>query len=457
VTTATAENPVKLSDEAITGPSLTAGYVGNLYGPYFFQYQKRPQFTLQMAEAMLYDHQVWFALQIGNAPLMSAEVEVKGPSAEVNKFVKEQWERIWSTSASKLLKARYFGWCGYEVLYQLVRGRKEFAALKDFHPRDVRPIIKSGTGNILGIAVRGTRDGQDPKAAPNPTIVPGMRALWLAYDAQHGSRWGTAGDYRAYGPWWDKTTDGGAYDLRRLRMFKDAWIGDVLRYPNKVYTLPDGRKISGREIVQEIAENRASGGAVGLPSDRDDKGNYLFDYQPPQDIANSPFIRDCIVDMDDDIFDGCEVPKEVVEAASSGSGYSGRSIPMTAFLGMRDVQFGSILRQVDGQTLRPLVVANYGYRAADYDIRPIPLLETFGDQVGGQPEGGRIGSGGPGQLGGQQQGGYQPPLRVMSPEDSQFSVADELEEQQDKRERIVVKSTNVIGARLAELLSKKND
>jgi hypothetical protein len=394
-----AEGIYQPSNAELTGGAQTADYVVSQYSPQIQLYANRPWFSLWQAEAMLWDQQVWFGLQLGTAPLLSAECEVRHPDPDVKKWVQQQWDNLWGLHGTKIAATRYFGYAGFEVEFREVKGLVEICGLRDFHPNDVRPLLAAGQkngGRVAGVAVHGQRSSEvfsSTHSPIRPTYLFGMSGLWLNHRARFSSNYGRAGTEPAYPAWWDKAMPGGAYDMRRLRAIKDAWVGDVIKYPTtKKFVMPDGTVVSAKAIAQEIVENRASGAVVLLPSDADEKGRPFWEYQPPQTVAPSDVIDKWLEAADWDIFDGVLVPKEVVEAATSGSGFSGRSIPMVMFLGLRDGEFTQYVQALKLQIFQPLVARNWGLAAAEeLEMVPVPLIDTMSDQVGGQQMGGAVG------------------------------------------------------------------
>lgn len=394
-------------DEQLTAGEQTVDYMSHMFGWLLTSFNARPWFGLTQMQAMLLDQQVWFGLQLRNAPLIQAKVSVKGPSPEVNRFVQEQWDRFWLRFAPKVLATKYYGYAGFEVTYCEGKrsGLTEIEGLKDFSPLDVRPLVQSKgrwAGRVAGVSVHGQRRTLTGETAKSPTRLFGMKGLWLTHSRLYGSHYGEAATYKAYPAWWDKAMPGGAYDLRRLRGVKDAWIGDVVKYPiNHPMTRPDGSIVSGKDIARELAEIRASGGCFYIPSDPfPGTDRPLFEYQPPADVADTSVIRNWLEDCDWDIFDGLLVPREVVEAAESGSGFSGRSIPFVMFLAMGDVELLSYVLSWKEQIAEPLVIRNFGECANDFDMEPEPLLDTMAEKMGGQSMGGPVGGSS------QQQGGF---------------------------------------------------
>lgn len=351
-------------------------------------WQKRPPFSITWADLMVVDHQVAFGLSLGNAPLKMAEVEVEGSRTDVVKFVQDQWQRIWDRSFSAIVSAKHYGYLGYEVLYKLENGRYEFDRLLDRHPWDVRPQVNDVTHKLVGVSFTGLRGLH----AMGKVTLPSPAALWLTHKAKYGSWFGDSCLEPSFNPWYEKTMDAGASRMRQLRMIKDAWIGDRVYYDkDEVFITPDGITLPAQALAAEVIENRYSGGTLCLPKRQNPTGpDYkILEYEGPTPVAGATQIMEWVHDLDWDIFDGLLIPREIVEAASSGSGFSGRSIPFLNYLVIRDEEFGSTLRQIDEQLMRPLVAVNFGAEAGlDYQIKPKPLLDSVGKLMGdmGKPD-----------------------------------------------------------------------
>ncbi len=349
-------------------------------------WEDRPMFSVINAEMMLLDPKVTLGLAVRNGLVKQGEVEVEGGHPRIRDFVAHQFERIWRIAAGKLLTSKQIGFAAFEPLYQMDRekfpGKWIFSGLRDFHPRDVRPLVAEG--RVVGFTLRGV-NRQAGAIGPTPADAQlwEPKSLWLTYRDRYNTHFGQPLLEHAYAPWWEKWQKGGFRKLLTLRMMKDAWVGDVIRYPSKKkFTLPGGGEISHRDIAREIVELRASGGSIVLPSDKDENHDFYFDYTPPQSIEGSTSLSDWGDRLDDEILEGIEVAKEVIEAAASGSGFSGRSIPFIALCALLQEEFDEIIQQIDAQILRPLVRINFAVEPS-YTIRGKSLVETISKIMGG--------------------------------------------------------------------------
>jgi len=362
-----------------------------------------PPFTLHIAELMRFDPQVRIGLGARNGLLMAAEVDVTGPDAAIVAWVQHQWNALWNGSAHQLLRAKLYGFLPFEVVYRRAAGGQfagllEIERLIDHPPSDVRLLMQAD--QIVGFESRFHAKGsgvfgeqrltnmdnlRSPKT-PDP-LAPGGRilapaALVCTFDSECANPYGCALLARAYPAWFEKWMPGGAKRTLRLRMVKDAYIGDILWYPaNQFVQLPDGRQISWRDMAREIVESRTSGGAMTLPLMRDSLGNKLVDYSPPHGVTGHTQIFTWKRDLDLEIWKALEVPPEIIQASSSGSGYSGRWIPFAVALSAVHQELAELIRSVDRDVLRPIAQLNFG-RQPQYDIRPRSLVERYAQMFG---------------------------------------------------------------------------
>lgn len=364
---------------------------------YFLQMSQRPLFTLMQAQSMRRDYAVKFALAIRNGPLQMAEVEVSSASPEVAQFVQNEFSALWSKNAKKILATKCFGYSGFEPIYKEDQnGKFHIAGLADFSPADIRPLIRGR--EVVGMSVRNVRSSQSPSsAAPvTPTKMFRPKALWTTFDDEYSLGFGKSILEGAYEPWWEKVMSGGGNSLRRLRMLKDAWIGDVIFYPPARSYWINGKEVTSSSIADAAASSRYTGGALCLPMEYDENGKELWKYQAPTQVQGATEVLAYVDTLDDKIFKALNVPLEVIEAAETGSGFSGRSIPLISLLMILQNEFDEYIQSIDNMVMRPLTWVNYGN--CDYEIKSVPLLETMTSKIA--PSGPSIPTGGGGIAGG---------------------------------------------------------
>ena len=215
-----------------------------------------PPFNLHTAELMRFDPQVRIGIGARNGILMQAEVDVNGPHADEVRWVRDQWRRIWHSSAHILSKAKLYGFLPCEVMYREIYGGPfdgliGFDSLQPRHPRDARPLVREG--RIAGFSLRLANDRTVNVMAP--------KARLATFESEFGNPFGRAVLERAYPAWHEKWMDGGAKKLLRLRMIKDAYIGDIFWYPPDTEAeLPNGQTMLWRDLAREIIDARCSGG-----------------------------------------------------------------------------------------------------------------------------------------------------------------------------------------------------
>jgi SPP1 gp7 family putative phage head morphogenesis protein len=345
-----------------------------------------PIFTVWTGRVMLRsDPIINFALNVRNAALMVAEVEITAKNELVRAWVERQWNTLWSKHRNKLLSAKSMGYAALQLIYKEKDGLLEIEDVKDFAPEYSRA-LECG-GHVAGFKLQNNRKVMLPEG------------LWLTFNSEYGNPYGTGCLRRQYPPWFEKWMDHGAQKLIQLRMLKDAYIGDIYWYPhNQVLEVPrsDGsvQRMPWRDLVREIGESRLSGSAQFLPMVKDDKGNKLLEYQPPQSIQGQTDIFTWKDNCDEQILRGADVPMEVIKAQENG-GFSGRSIPFMVVLSVCSGELTETIQCVD-VALRGAAWLNWG-QDVEFEIKPKSLVESFAADAGGSPMGGGAIGGQPGQ------------------------------------------------------------
>src|SRR5678816_4588236 len=135
----------KSVEERVVEDKPTAGYIANtplrlLTG---FQNSVPPLSLFYLdIEMMLMHPCVINSLRYFKSGISSAEFAVSGRHAAANKFVLSLYQRLWTRALNTLQQGYDYGWGGYEIVYRFHDGKLTFDTFKDFHPRDVRLLMK---------------------------------------------------------------------------------------------------------------------------------------------------------------------------------------------------------------------------------------------------------------------------------------------------------------------------
>lgn len=359
---------------------VSRGYVPTVFGNRWLDWSQDNWFTLSDVERMRRDPQVQMGLRILRAPLAGVKWKIKAADQEVGKFVASQVRRFWRTSLLKCLRMFEYGFAAGEVSYTLRDNKIHFADLLDFHPYDARPLeFTDGTraGRFAGLRVR--LGGGRGRRSSDVDIGP-RHAFWIANEPEYGALYGRPRLAGAFLPYQEKRGRKGAIDARRLWYVKNAYHSGVMRHPFGEVTLEDGTLMSYQDLARQILEKFETGGVLVLPNDRDDAGNYLWEYEPPKTHGDLKDVRDYPKDLDQEILKGLGIPPELVDAATVGSGYSGRAIPAQWFFTSLDETVAHVLQTFERLILHGLVRLNYG--PARYELAAESLAELVAREPG---------------------------------------------------------------------------
>lgn len=379
-----------------------------------------PLFTFLSVQAMLYDPTIRLGLAMRAAPVYQTQFGydkdgqwtpgIEAKNEAVGEFVYRQLQRIWHHECHALVKAQLWGHAAGEVLLRLTEDNLvEVDRLLERHPNDVRALKRAGqnVGIRISRLTRGTQGNLD---------LEWPKGYWTTFNAEPGTFYGTSILLGAYSPWYDKWCDGGALDVRRLYMHKDAYVGASIYYPEgDLYTMPDGSEVPARDLARQMIEQIVAGGVVALPSDLDEKGNRKWELKPATVASNPAHILKYPQDLDTEMLRGLEVPDDIFTADSTSSGaWAGKKVPLSAFYAGIDCWVVQIIKDLCRCIFEPLVMLNFG-KAEEFQITHKPLgqqaMEQQNQPQGGQPPGQQQpGAAGMGGLfgGGGDEGGGQP-------------------------------------------------
>jgi hypothetical protein len=359
--------------------TYTQEYMPSAHSTQFFSIRNRALFTNMLIREMITDPRISYGLYLIKGPIVSnAKFEVECESAEIKEYLASSVERFWRNSASRALKSVEWGFSGSEVLYRIKDGRIHFDTLKDLDPHDVSPVRNKG--ELVGIYVRNNRDDRYSRtvSGQNATYLGGPKAFWHIHWRERSPWWGVSRLFGAHIPYWEKWSEGGYRDIRRLWYHKNAFQGGTMYHPPG--TMRDDNNIvrSVKDIAREIVEKVRSGGVLTLPNmPAGDGGQRAWEFIPPMANATPEGLLEYGQAIDTEILEAMGIPPEVIESGGNqGFGSStGRQVPQEAFYAILNELVQWLVTDFENQVLRPLVEVNFG-KEYDFDIFPLPLGES---------------------------------------------------------------------------------
>lgn len=366
---------------------LRTGYYEPIRAHAYWQHPRDlPWFNFDIIRLMLWDPAILLALKMRAAPLASVQfayqegeqwiegIEAQRP--EVGAFVHRQLMKIWQNHIDEIASSQIWGWSSGEVTLKLSKYKLvEVARMEPRQARDCKVMTRDGSPCGVQIS-RVTHEGK--------VELPFPKAWFHNHDPEAGEYYGRSVLLGAYSPWADKWLDGGALDVRRLFMHKDAYGGSDLGYPEGS-TLIGEQDVPNRDIARQIVEQLAAGGVTTRPSTRDENGNEKWPLTRAVVPSNPSHILQYPQDLDAEIRRGIGVPDDVIDNDGGGA-WAGKRIPLAAFYASLDSWVRRILTDLNEQVIEPLVVMNFG-GLQDYEICHKPLAKQAMEQQGNAGEG----------------------------------------------------------------------
>lgn len=356
-----------------------------------------PWFTWYDVPRMCRDPQIRFGLKMLRSPFQGCKWEVKSSYHRVARFVDLTLKHFWQYSLPRLL-TNYFKWGrspgGAESQYDRENRLWKLKCVRAIEPVDAQARVYSEgkrTGQLVGFDLPTDR-GCETILRPHAFWFAGGEELCAHHDWPR-----IAGSFT---PWLEKNGRGGARHSRRLWYWRHAFGGGTIRHPNDTIKLPDGSTMHSEDVARQMGDNFLNGSVIVAPNTAhaSDKmaGKFAWEFEQPESRPDTAGMRDYPKDLDEEIMVGLEIPPEVWKASATGSGYSGRAIPMEAWLGGADDLAAQVLNEFK-HVLDSLVQVNFGGKA--YEVELIPLVDQFRKQseqgdASGEPEDSGDNSGG---------------------------------------------------------------
>lgn len=416
-------------EELLIGEPLTQGYRSSLPLWLLEGSDWLPQMFLMRDVELMNLHPMCFSvLEYFKGGLSGAEFE--GPSdptqpdappkpvseqPEVADFVIEQCKRFWDRGVPGVQEGYIYGWVGCENMYHIENGLLCWDYLSQFCPRD--SYLLTLDRNPVGVRVKNIRKDSEASSIGEVDLFLGTedvpaKGLWYAHRPRWGNFYGQSQYLSAWRPWRRLAFKDGAEQVLDAAFYRFGFNGPVGRYPEEDMQssamLPGTQLDSqgrprryARDVMRQICEWVKAGAAVGLPSTKyppEQGGDYKWSLDFPTQSFAGDSILAYIKYLLDQICHGIGVPPELLTSAETGSGYSGRSIPLEAFIQGQQRIADAILHMFIVQVLRPLVRWNFGPQAT-FDVKVADLLATkrkkngFEEDKGkgAQPPGGEVG------------------------------------------------------------------
>lgn len=370
--------------------SVMAPFIGNAI-------RKLPPFSYFVAQEMLFDDTVALCMAMRKGPLSLVSPHYKDPasrgqdkerwipgvaasSVEVSLFVRRQLETIWN-NLDAITSAQEWGWSAGEITYKATRhGTVEIDRLLPRFAADCQVLTRDG--RPCGIVV------DNVEGAKGRVVLEFPYSWWHSFRPFPGSNYGFSILRNAYSPWWDKWMEGGALDIQRLFMHKDAYGGMDISYPPGKTPITGRGMVDNYEIAQDIVNQARSGSTTTRPSERDENGHELWQIQRATVTSNPQHINEYPDKCDYRIRQALEVPDDVITSDGTGA-WAGKRIPLAAFYTGLDSWVVKIFEDLK-PVLEIVVEWNFGPgHWFDLAHKPLALqsMEDQGEAAGQQQPG----------------------------------------------------------------------
>ncbi len=343
----------------------------------------KPVFRYWDVPRMLRDPIVEFGLNMLVGPLTTAEWDIKAKNPEVGNFVKNTVDKFWR-HLMPIVAYNYFAWGSGPAVHDFdiqASGQAVYAGGRWVMPSDASPRVWTESGEFAGFDLTG---GSAESGRSSFVGLPW--AYWMGGNERAARFYDHPRCRGAFEPWLEKNTRKGGLHARKLYFFNNAFKGVAIYHPIGKLDPSDPNSPDNSAYAQHLLDLSENGTNYAFPDDRvpgDERKESSWRIQPIDNKNGSAVeILDYIKELDGEVLKGLGIPPELVEAAETGSGWSGRMIPMQSFFTSQTQVLYHLWNGFE-PTVRELV--NHNYDGEEFTCEPVPLLETVLKQNGANP------------------------------------------------------------------------
>jgi len=320
-------------------------------------------------------------------------------NSQVADFVLSHVEKFWQNGMPLLQEGYAYGWSAGEHIYKEAAGYMTWSRLKDFHPND--SFILSLGYNPIGVRVKNIRDKQPVDLWYASGAIP-AKACWYPHRPRFNSHYGRSQLMGAWRPWRRLGWRDAVEQVIDAAVYRAGYRGPIVRHPMEDMqtaktgipaTQPDSAgnpRRNARDVARQLVEWAKAGAGFTLSSAKYSPamgGGDKWSIEWPEHVMDVRPLIEAAKYLEEQIMLGVGVPPELVRAAGTGTGYSGRSIPREAFLERQQVVAEAMLKLFIDQVVRPLVLWNFGDIPFNICCRSLLTSQAEAKQGGMQPGG----------------------------------------------------------------------
>lgn len=339
-------------------------------------------------EVMRLHPDVFLPLQYVMGPMGYGEWEIEGSSYAAALFAAKMMQWYWQNALPEQYEeGAIYGWAANELEYTERDGLLVFDKATTFSARDTTALLVPDgprKGQAIGVRVINMLHGPLDLWAFREDVP--NKSIWYAHRPRGGMRFGESQIRGAWRFWRRQAGIDGLEEISDLASHRfGTGIVKVL-HPNTLVPaeeagLPQygaGQEVHTRDIARFLASNMKAGAGVSISSEQ---WPQMAGGGPKWDVRVESFNTNIsqLGEHDDRLArkmsKAIGVPPELFEAAQTGSGYSGRAIPLQGFLIGQQRYLQRWTSTVMKQGIEPLVRWNYGKKAW-VRATPRPLTES---------------------------------------------------------------------------------